>query len=163
MKAKRIDAFMLSAPAPYLLERDKVGTVILKNLAVKAAGVQRVRLREHRRAQESSAGRKKPGLVKKIAAPLLPLPNPAAAAPADYDVWVRLGGKRRSRTRRLTEQALEEDLRRQEEHGVGQHFKMLPPPWLLDRGRLLVAARGCGDKRRSDRAGAVAHHHQDTG
>ena len=33
MKAKRIDAFMLSAPAPYLLERDKVGTVILKNSA----------------------------------------------------------------------------------------------------------------------------------
>ena len=30
MKAKRIDAFMLSAPAPYLLERDKVGTVILR-------------------------------------------------------------------------------------------------------------------------------------
>jgi sulfonate transport system substrate-binding protein len=33
MKAKRIDTFMLSAPAPYLLERDKVGTVILKNSA----------------------------------------------------------------------------------------------------------------------------------
>jgi ABC-type nitrate/sulfonate/bicarbonate transport system substrate-binding protein len=33
MKAKRIDAFMLSAPAPYLLERDRVGTVILKNSA----------------------------------------------------------------------------------------------------------------------------------
>jgi ABC-type nitrate/sulfonate/bicarbonate transport system substrate-binding protein len=33
MKARRIDAFMLSAPAPYLLERDKVGTVILKNSA----------------------------------------------------------------------------------------------------------------------------------
>jgi NitT/TauT family transport system substrate-binding protein len=33
MKAKRIDAFMLSAPAPYLLERDKVGTVIIKNSA----------------------------------------------------------------------------------------------------------------------------------
>ncbi|PYM53147.1 MAG: hypothetical protein DMD79_26935 [Candidatus Rokuibacteriota bacterium] len=33
MKAKRIDAFMLSAPAPYLLERDKVGTVVLKNSA----------------------------------------------------------------------------------------------------------------------------------
>jgi NitT/TauT family transport system substrate-binding protein len=33
MKAKRIDAFMLSAPAPYLLERDKVGTVMLKNSA----------------------------------------------------------------------------------------------------------------------------------
>src|SRR5262249_26862705 len=29
----RIEAFMLSAPAPYLLERDKVGTVILKNSA----------------------------------------------------------------------------------------------------------------------------------
>jgi len=33
MKAKRIDAFMLSAPAPYLLERDKVGTVVIKNSA----------------------------------------------------------------------------------------------------------------------------------
>ncbi len=33
VKAKRIDAFMLSAPAPYLLERDKVGTVVLKNSA----------------------------------------------------------------------------------------------------------------------------------
>jgi ABC-type nitrate/sulfonate/bicarbonate transport system substrate-binding protein len=33
MKARRIDAFMLSAPAPYLLERDKVGTVIVKNSA----------------------------------------------------------------------------------------------------------------------------------
>jgi NitT/TauT family transport system substrate-binding protein len=33
MKAKRIDAFMLSAPAPYILERDKVGTVVLKNSA----------------------------------------------------------------------------------------------------------------------------------
>ncbi len=33
MKARRIDAFMLSAPAPYLLERDKVGTVVLKNSA----------------------------------------------------------------------------------------------------------------------------------
>jgi ABC-type nitrate/sulfonate/bicarbonate transport system substrate-binding protein len=33
MKANRIDAFLLSAPAPYLLERDKVGTVLIKNSA----------------------------------------------------------------------------------------------------------------------------------
>src|SRR5207302_6900637 len=33
MKASRIDAFLLSAPAPYLLERDKVGTVLIKNSA----------------------------------------------------------------------------------------------------------------------------------
>jgi NitT/TauT family transport system substrate-binding protein len=33
MKARKIDAFMLSAPAPYLLERDKVGTVLIKNSA----------------------------------------------------------------------------------------------------------------------------------
>ena len=32
-KANRIDAFLLSAPAPYLLERDKVGTVLIKNSA----------------------------------------------------------------------------------------------------------------------------------
>ena len=31
MKAQKIDAFMLSAPAPYVLERDKVGTVLIKN------------------------------------------------------------------------------------------------------------------------------------
>jgi ABC-type nitrate/sulfonate/bicarbonate transport system substrate-binding protein len=33
VKAKKIDAFMLSAPAPYLLERDKAGTVLVKNSA----------------------------------------------------------------------------------------------------------------------------------
>ncbi len=33
MKARRIDAFMLSAPAPYILEKDKVGTVLIKNSA----------------------------------------------------------------------------------------------------------------------------------
>lgn len=33
MKAKRIDAFLLSAPAPYLLEKDQIGTVLLKNSA----------------------------------------------------------------------------------------------------------------------------------
>ena len=33
MKAQKIDAFMLSAPAPYVLERDKVGTVLIKNSA----------------------------------------------------------------------------------------------------------------------------------
>jgi ABC-type nitrate/sulfonate/bicarbonate transport system substrate-binding protein len=33
VKAKKIDAFMLSAPAPYLLERDRVGTVLVKNSA----------------------------------------------------------------------------------------------------------------------------------
>jgi NitT/TauT family transport system substrate-binding protein len=33
VKAKRIDAFMLSAPAPYLLERDGLGTVLIKNSA----------------------------------------------------------------------------------------------------------------------------------
>ena len=33
MKSRRIDAFMLSAPAPYLLERDGVGTVLIKNSA----------------------------------------------------------------------------------------------------------------------------------
>jgi len=33
VKAKKIDAFMLSAPAPYLLERDKAGTVLIKNSA----------------------------------------------------------------------------------------------------------------------------------
>ncbi len=33
IKAKKIDAFMLSAPAPYLVERDKVGTVLIKNSA----------------------------------------------------------------------------------------------------------------------------------
>src|SRR4029453_9158131 len=33
VKAKKIDAFMLSAPAPSLLERDKAGTVLIKNSA----------------------------------------------------------------------------------------------------------------------------------
>jgi len=33
VKAGRIDGFLLSAPSPYLLERDKVGTVIIKNSA----------------------------------------------------------------------------------------------------------------------------------
>lgn len=33
MKSKRIEAFMLSAPAPYILEKDGDGTVLLKNSA----------------------------------------------------------------------------------------------------------------------------------
>jgi NitT/TauT family transport system substrate-binding protein len=33
VKAGRIDGFLLSAPSPYLLEKDKVGTVIIKNSA----------------------------------------------------------------------------------------------------------------------------------
>jgi sulfonate transport system substrate-binding protein len=33
VKARKIDAFMLSAPAPYLLERDRAGTVLIKNSA----------------------------------------------------------------------------------------------------------------------------------
>ncbi len=33
MKTKRIDAFMLSAPAPYILQKDGVGTVLIRNSA----------------------------------------------------------------------------------------------------------------------------------
>ena len=52
MKAKRIDAFMLSAPAPYLLERDKVGHGHAQELGRRgAAGVRRLRVRVHRRPE----------------------------------------------------------------------------------------------------------------